>query len=81
METPTPLEIAAWNPHGLDFGDRVVLPDGRLGKISKTGFRYTYVDVEPDGEWKGAFLDLRPYSPSEAGIPRTQQLSLLELMQ
>lgn len=78
MDYPTPLEQAAMNPHGLDYGDRVILPDGRLGTVSKAGFKYTYVDVDPDGEWKGPFTDLRPWSPDEQGKPRIQQLSLLE---
>jgi hypothetical protein len=27
----TPLELHQLNPHGFDYGDRVVLPDSRTG--------------------------------------------------
>lgn len=76
MTYPTPLEQAALNPHGFDYGDRVVLPDGRLGTVSRAGFQYCHVEVDDETNWKGSLLELRPYSPGEEGRPRLEQLSL-----
>lgn len=59
-------------------GDRVVLPDGRLGTVSRAGRRTVYVDADDDGaDWSGPARELRPDTPSEVGQPRCQQLSLL----
>lgn len=76
-QPPTPLEQAALNPHGFDYGDRVVLPDGRTGTVSKAGYKYAHVNADTGADWKGKLAELRPYSPKEAGLPRVQQLSLL----
>lgn len=73
----TPLELHAFNPHALEYGDRVVLPDGRLGMVSKVGYKYGYVDADDGPDWRGAFTELRPAVEAEIGQPRIVQLSLL----
>jgi hypothetical protein len=73
----TPLELATMNPHNFDYRDRVVLPDGRLGTISKIGYSYTGADADTGADWQGRLLELRPAIPAEIGQPRVQQLSLL----
>jgi hypothetical protein len=72
----TPLELLELNPHNFDYGDLVILPDGRTGMVSKAGYKYAWVDADTGADWKGAFADLRPYATSEAGVVRVQQLSL-----
>ncbi|MGB3310277.1 MAG: hypothetical protein WBG32_16725 [Nodosilinea sp.] len=73
----TPLELHQLNPHGFDYGDRVVLPDGRPGMVSKVGYKYGFVDADAGADWRGLLTELRPDTPTEAGQPRVQQLSLL----
>jgi hypothetical protein len=73
----SPIELHALNPHGLDYGDRIVLPDGRTGMVSKPGYKYAYVDADTGADWRGPFTDLRPAAPAEIGQPRVIQLSLL----
>lgn len=75
-QPPTPLEQLAMNPHQLEYGRRVILPDGRLGTVSKTGWKYAHVDADNGADWKGELLQLRPYSEVEAGRPRVEQLAL-----
>jgi len=69
---PTPLERLQLNPHGLKDGDRVLLPDGTVETIYKTGFKWARFSERPGV----ALADLRPYSESEAAAPRIQQLNL-----
>jgi hypothetical protein len=69
---------AALNPQPLDYGDRVVLPDGRLGTVSRAGRRTVYVDADSGDDWSGKLADLRPANDAEIGQPRIIQLSLLE---
>ena len=73
----TPLELVAFNPHGFDYGDRVVLPDGRTGMVSKVGFKYAWVDAAHGPDWRGLLAELRPAVEEEIGLPRIVQLSLL----
>ncbi|MBW4486009.1 MAG: hypothetical protein KME14_26090 [Tildeniella torsiva UHER 1998/13D] len=73
----TPLELHQLNPHGFDYGDRVVLPDGRTGMVSKVGYKYGHVDADTGADWKGLLAELRPATPVEVGQPRYQQLSLI----
>jgi hypothetical protein len=72
----SPLELHQLNPHGFDYGHRVILPDGRAGMVSKAGYKYAHVDADTGADWKGHFADLRPYSRRDAGVARVQQLSL-----
>jgi hypothetical protein len=72
----TPLELLEFNPHSFDYGARVILPDGRAGIVSKVGYKYAHVDADTGADWKGAFVELRPYATSEAGSARVQQMSL-----
>jgi hypothetical protein len=72
----SPLELHQLNPHGFDYSARVILPDGRAGMVSKVGYKYASVDADIGADWKGAFAELRPYAPAEAGVARVQQLSL-----
>jgi hypothetical protein len=72
----TPLELLEFNPHGFDYGARVILPDGRAGMVSKAGYNYAHVDAGAD--WHGKFVELRPYAPADAGVARVQQLSLFD---
>ncbi|MBD2114946.1 MULTISPECIES: hypothetical protein [Cyanophyceae] len=72
-----PSRIAPAQPHGFAYGDRVVLPDGRLGTVSKVGYKYGHVDADTGADWKGYLTELRPAIPDEVGQPRMQQLSLL----
>ncbi|MBD1914319.1 MULTISPECIES: hypothetical protein [Cyanophyceae] len=73
----TPLELHQLNPHNFAYGDRVVLPDGRTGTVSKVGYKYGHVDANTGADWKGYLTELRPLIPDEVGQPRMQQLSLL----
>jgi hypothetical protein len=73
----TPLELHQLNPHNFDYGDRVVLPDGRPGMVSKVGYKYGHVDADTGADWKGLLSELRPEQPAEVRQPRVQQLSLL----
>ena len=73
----SPLELHQFNPHGFDYGDRVVLPDGRTEMVSKVGYKYGYVDADTGADWKGYLVELRPEQPTEIGQPKVQQLSLL----
>lgn len=73
----SPLELHQLNPHGFDYGDRVVLPDGRTGTISKMGYSFTSVDADTGADWQGRLIELRPATPDEIGQPRVVQLSLL----
>jgi hypothetical protein len=73
----TPLELHAFNPHGFEYGDRVVLPDGRTGMVAKTGYKYGHVDADTGADWKGYLADLRPAVEGEIGLPRMVQLNLL----
>lgn len=41
----TPLELHQFNPHSFEFGDRVVLPDGRTSMVSKTGYKHDWGTV------------------------------------
>ena len=70
----TPIEIAALNPHGLDKGDRVVLPNGADDTITRLGFIYCRLAGHPPHK----LADLRPYRPETIGKPRLEQLSLLD---
>jgi hypothetical protein len=72
----SPLELLEFNPHSFDYGDRVILPDGRAGTISKPGYKYAHVDADAGADWHGTFVELRPYATSEAGSARVQQMSL-----
>ncbi len=72
----TPLELHQLNPHGFDYGHRVILPDGRAGMVSKVGYKYGHVDADTGADWKGYLADLRPDQLDEIGQPRVQQLSL-----
>jgi hypothetical protein len=72
----SPLELLEFNPHGFDYGARVILPDGRAGMVSKVGYKYAWVDADAGADWQGYFADLRPYAPAEAWVARVQQLSL-----
>jgi hypothetical protein len=76
MPYQCPLELAALNPHGFDYGDRVVLPNGSLGTVSRAGRRTAYVDADSGEDWRGPSGELRPATPSEIGQPRVMQLSL-----
>lgn len=73
----TPLELATMNPHNFAYRDRVVLPDGRTGTISKIGYSYTWADADTGADWCGKLIELRPATPDEVGQPRVIQLSLL----
>jgi hypothetical protein len=73
----TPLELHQLNPHNFTYADRVVLPDGRTGMVSKVGYKYGYVDADTGAEWRGCLKDLRPAVEAEIGRPNTQQLTLL----
>ncbi|MBD1877067.1 hypothetical protein H6F75_26635 [Nodosilinea sp. FACHB-131] len=73
----TPLELHQLNPHNFDYGDRVVLPDGRTGMVSKVGYKYGHVDADTEADWKGYLAELRPLVTEEIGQTRVQQLSLL----
>lgn len=72
----TPLELYQLNPHNFAYGDRVVLPDGRTGTVSKTGYKYGFVDADTGADWKGHLAELRPEQLTEIGQPRVQQLAL-----
>jgi hypothetical protein len=72
----TPLELHQLNPHGFDYNHRVVLPDGRLGTISKIGYSYVWADADTGPDWCGKLAELRPATPTEIGQPRVIQLSL-----
>ena len=72
----SPLELLEFNPHGFDYGARVILPDGRAGIVSKVGYKYAHVDADTGADWHGTFVELRPYATSEAGSARVQQMSL-----
>lgn len=72
-----PSELHQVNPHGFDCGHRVVLPDGRLGTVSKTSFKFAWVDADTGTDWKGHLTDLRPAMEGELGQPQIVQLSLL----
>ncbi|MBD1914646.1 MULTISPECIES: hypothetical protein [Cyanophyceae] len=65
------------NPHDFAYGDRVVLPDGRTGMVSKVGYKYGHVDADSGADWKGYLTELRSAIPDKMGQPRVQQLSLL----
>ncbi|MBD2110221.1 MULTISPECIES: hypothetical protein [Cyanophyceae] len=73
----TPLELHQFNPHDFAYGDRIVLPDGRTGMVSKVGYKYGHVDADSGADWKGYLSDLRPAVLDGVGQPRVQQLSLL----
>jgi hypothetical protein len=60
----------------LTYGDRVTLPDGRLGTVSRAGRRTAYIDADQGEDWSGPYSDLRPAIPQEIGQPRLQQLAL-----
>lgn len=72
----TPLELHQLNPHNFAYGDRIVLPDGRPGMVSKVGYKYGHVDADTGADWKGYLVDLRPATSTEVGLPRMQQLAL-----
>jgi len=72
----SPLELHQLNPHNFDYGDRVILPDGRAGTISKPGYQHVWVDADTGADWHGTFVELRPYATSEAGVAMVQQMSL-----
>jgi hypothetical protein len=73
MSFPTEIEQFALNPHRLNSGDRVILPDGTPDVIDRAGFKWArFADRQPY-----LLKDLRPFSQTEAGNPNTQQLSLL----
>ena len=72
----SPLELAAMNPHNFACRDRVVLPDGRTGTISKIGYSYTWADADDGADWCGKLAELRPATPDEVGQPRLIQLRL-----
>lgn len=72
----TPIELHQFNPYGFDYGDLVVLPDGRTGMVSKAGFKYGWVDADAGADWRGLLAKLRPEQPAEIGQPRVQQLAL-----
>jgi hypothetical protein len=60
------------------YGDRVTLPDGTQGTVSRAGRRTVYVDADDGGQdWSGPYRELRPATPDEVGQPRVIQLSLL----
>jgi hypothetical protein len=71
---PTPLEQHQLNPHGLDTGDRVILPDGSTATIYRAGFRVAKI-VGTATCYR--LIDLRPHRPEEEGKPQVEQLSLL----
>ena len=71
---PTPLEQAQLNPHGLDNGDRVILPDGSTATIKAAGFRFAKI-VGTATCYR--LIDLRPHRPEEEGKSQVEQLSLL----
>lgn len=72
MTYPTDLERYAMNPHGLDSGDRCIMPDGSAAVIDRAGFQWArFSDRAPC-----LLKDLRPYSDDEAGRSRLTQLSL-----
>jgi hypothetical protein len=73
----TPIELGILNPHQFEYADRVTLPDGRVGTVSKTGYKYGFVDADTGPDWKGPLSDLRPATAAEIGRPRIIQLSLL----
>ena len=58
------------------YGDRVVLPDGTQGTVSRAGRKAVYVDADSGADWSGPARELRPAVPSELGQPRVEQLSL-----
>jgi len=72
----SPIELHQFNPHGFDYGHRVVLPDSRTGMVSKVGYKYGHVDADNAPDWKGLLADLRPEQPTEIGQPKVQQLAL-----
>jgi hypothetical protein len=57
-------------------GDRVILPCGRTGTVSRAGRRSVYVDADTGADWSGPPRELRPAIPSEVGQPRVEQLRL-----
>jgi hypothetical protein len=71
---PTPLEQQGLNPHGLDTGDTVILPDGSTATIYRAGFRFAKI-VGTSKAYR--LIDLRPHRPEEEGKPQVNQLSLL----
>lgn len=71
--TKTPIEQAALNPHQLTEGDLVILPDGTAAIITGAGFRWAKFEDAPPC----LLSQLRPYSNTEAGRNRIEQLSLL----
>lgn len=75
LKTPTPSKVHRFNPHGLDAGDRVILPDGTAATIKTSGFRFAKIEgVNARYE----LIDLRPYQPEEEGkaLFNHEQLSL-----
>ncbi len=71
---PTPLEQHQLNPHGLDTGDTVILPDGSTATIKAAGFRFAKILGTATCY---RLIDLRPYRQEEEGKPQVEQLSLL----
>jgi len=65
----TPLELHQLNPHDIDYGDLVVLPDGRTGMVSKAGYKYGRVDADTGADWIGKLAELRPEQPVEVVSP------------
>ena len=58
------------------YGDRVTLPDGTQGTVSRAGRRVVYVDADTGADWSGPARELRPAVPDEIGQSRVQQLRL-----
>lgn len=59
-------------------GDRVIMPCGNLGTVSRAGRRCIYIDADEGGQdWSGPAKELRPAVPAEVGLPQCKQLSLL----
>ncbi len=76
---PTPLEQQLLNPHGFDWGDIVLLPDGRKGEVCRPGFKHCQVQLPNGQRVPATFKELRPYQPEGEGMPSQGQLHLFNL--